>query len=68
MLAYLVIRCLILKIEHPSLNSVFHPLTPTKRIKDIQGGQLMWVQDGTMIKLFSSRISKKELIKKVQSM
>lgn len=49
-------------------NIVFHPLTPTKRIKDVQGGQLMWIQDGTMIELFSSRISKQELITIAQSM
>ena len=51
-----------------NINGVFHPLTPTKRIKDVQGGQLMWVQDGTMIELFSSRISKQELITIAQSM
>lgn len=51
-----------------NMNGVFHPLTPTKRIKDVQGGQLMWVQDGTMIELFSSRISKQELITIARSM
>ncbi|MED3275783.1 hypothetical protein BK703_15160 [Bacillus thuringiensis serovar silo] len=51
-----------------NINGVFHPLTPTKRIKDVQGGQLMWVQDGTVIELFSSRISKQELITIAQSM
>ena len=51
-----------------NMNGVFHRLTPTKRIKDVQGGHLMWVQDGTMIELFSSRISKQELITIAQSM
>ncbi|HDR6271781.1 TPA: hypothetical protein QCU37_005423 [Bacillus cereus] len=46
------------RVKINNINGVFHPLTPTKRIKDVQGGQLMWVQDGTMIELFSSRISK----------
>lgn len=56
------------RVKINNINGVFHPLTPTKRIKDVQGGQLMWVQDGTMIELFSSRISKQELITIAQSM
>ncbi|MEK5251426.1 DUF4367 domain-containing protein [Bacillus sp. FSL R9-9530] len=56
------------RVKINNMNGVFHPLTPTKRIKDVQGGQLMWVQDGTMIELFSSRISKQELITIAQSM
>lgn len=56
------------RVKINNIDGVFHPLTPTKRIKDVQGGQLMWVQDGTMIELFSSRISKKELITIAQSM
>lgn len=56
------------RVKINNINGVFHPLTPTKRIKDVQGGQLMWVQDGTMIELFSSRISKQELITLAQSM
>ncbi|MBJ8031755.1 DUF4367 domain-containing protein [Bacillus cereus group sp. N21] len=56
----------IVKIKN--INGVFHPLTTTKRIKDVQGGQLIWIQDGTMITLFSSRISKEELIKVAKSM
>ncbi|MFI8710267.1 DUF4367 domain-containing protein [Bacillus sp. NPDC077411] len=48
--------------------AVFHPLTPTKRIKDVQGGTLSWIQNGTLITLFSSRISKEELIKIAESM
>ncbi|PFK18830.1 DUF4367 domain-containing protein [Bacillus cereus] len=51
-----------------NINGVFHRLTPTKRIKDVQGGQLIWIQDGTIITLFSSRISKEELIKVAKSM
>ncbi|AFQ13268.1 hypothetical protein BCK_27293 (plasmid) [Bacillus cereus FRI-35] len=56
------------RVRINNINGVFHPLTPTKRIKDVQGGQLMWIQDGTMIELFSSRISKQELITIAQSM
>ncbi|PHG58815.1 DUF4367 domain-containing protein [Bacillus toyonensis] len=56
------------RVKINNINGVFHPLTPTKRIKDVQGGQLMWVQDGTMVELFSSRISKQELITIAQSM
>ncbi|PRS99044.1 hypothetical protein C6352_30600 [Bacillus thuringiensis] len=56
------------RVKINNINGVFHPLTPTKRIKDAKGGQLMWVQDGTMIELFSSRISKQELITIAQSM
>ncbi|MDA2638115.1 DUF4367 domain-containing protein [Bacillus cereus] len=56
------------RVKINKINGVFHPLTPTKRIKDVQGGQLMWVQDGTMIELFSSRISKQELITIAQFM
>ncbi|MEH6892702.1 DUF4367 domain-containing protein [Bacillus sp. JJ864] len=48
--------------------AVFHPLTPTKRIKDVQGGTLSWIQNGTLITLFSSRISKEDLIKIAESM
>ncbi|MCU5685439.1 DUF4367 domain-containing protein [Bacillus wiedmannii] len=56
------------RVKINNINGVFHPLTPTKRSKDVKGGQLMWVQDGTMIELFSSRISKQELITIAQSM
>lgn len=56
------------RVKINKINGVFHPLTPTKRIKDLQGGQLIWVQDGTMITLFSSRISKQELMKIAYSM
>ena len=56
------------RVKINNMNGVFHRLTPTKRIKDVQGGHLMWVQDGTMIELFSSRISKQELITIAQSM
>ncbi|PRS99030.1 hypothetical protein C6356_30105 [Bacillus wiedmannii] len=56
------------KVKINNMNSVFHPLIPTKRMKNVQGGRLMWVQDGTMIELFSSRISKQELITIAQSM
>lgn len=56
------------RVKINNINGVFHPLIPTKRIKDVQGGRLMWVQDGTMIELFSSRISKQELITIAQSM
>ncbi|MGA4467106.1 DUF4367 domain-containing protein [Bacillus bombysepticus] len=56
------------RVKINSMTGVFYPLTPTKRIKDVPGGQLMWLQDGTMIELFSSRISKQELIKIAQSM
>ncbi|PDY47451.1 DUF4367 domain-containing protein [Bacillus pseudomycoides] len=56
------------RVKIKNMNGVFHPLAPTKRIKDVQGGQLIWVQEGTMITLFSSRISKEELIKIAQSM
>lgn len=37
------------RVKINNMNGVFHPLIPTKRIKD--------VQDGTMIELFSSRIN-----------
>ncbi|PEC30398.1 DUF4367 domain-containing protein [Bacillus cereus] len=58
------------RVKINNINGVFHPLTPTKRIKDVhvQDGQLIWVQDGTMIELFSLRISKQELITIAQSM
>ncbi|WP_142392223.1 DUF4367 domain-containing protein, partial [Bacillus thuringiensis] len=56
------------RVKINNINGMFYPLTSTKRIKDVQGGQLMWVQDGTMIELFSSRISKQELITIAQSM
>ncbi|PHE27948.1 hypothetical protein COF51_28855 [Bacillus pseudomycoides] len=56
------------RVKIKNMNGVFHPLTPTKRIKDVQGGQLIWVQEGTMITLFSSRISKEELIEIAKSM
>ncbi|MFD3447086.1 DUF4367 domain-containing protein [Microbacteriaceae bacterium 4G12] len=56
------------RVKIKNMNGVFHPITPTKRIKDVQGGQLIWVQDGTMITLFSLRISKQELMKIAQSM
>ncbi|PFU19427.1 DUF4367 domain-containing protein [Bacillus cereus] len=51
-----------------NMNGVYYPLTSTKRIKDVQGGQLIWGQNGTMIELYSSRISKQELITMAQSM
>lgn len=56
------------RVKINKINGVFHPLTPTKRMKDLQGGQLIWVQDGTLITLFSSRISKQELMKIAYSM
>lgn len=56
------------RVKINNMNGVFHTLTPTKRIKDVPGGHLMWGQDGTMIELFSSRISKQELITMAQSM
>ncbi|WP_046945551.1 DUF4367 domain-containing protein [Bacillus cereus] len=56
------------RVKINKINGVFHPLTSTKRMKDVQGGQLIWVQDGTMITLFSSRISKQELMKIAYSM
>lgn len=56
------------RVKINNINGVFHPLTPTKRSTDVKGGQLMWVQDGTMIELFSSKIAKQELITLAQSM
>lgn len=56
------------RVKINNMNGVYYPLTPTKRIKDVQGGQLIWRQNGTMIELFSSRISKQELITMAQSM
>lgn len=41
------------RVKINNLNGVFHPLTPTKRIKVVQSRQLMWLQNGTMIELFS---------------
>ncbi|NCT40005.1 DUF4367 domain-containing protein [Bacillus sp. EB93] len=41
---------------------VFHALTPTEKEKDVQGGTLSWIQDGTVITIFSSRLSKEKLI------
>lgn len=56
------------RVKVKNIDGVFHPLIPTKRIKDVKGGQLTWVQDGTIITLFSSRISKEELITIAKSM
>lgn len=56
------------KVKIKNMNGVFRRLTPTKRDKNVQGGQLIWAQDGTIITLFSSRISKQELMKIAQSM
>lgn len=42
--------------------AVFHALSPTNKYKDIQGGTLSWIQDGTLISIYSSRLTKDELI------
>ncbi|CAK6481393.1 DUF4367 domain-containing protein [Peribacillus castrilensis] len=47
---------------------VFHALTPTEKEKDVQGGTLSWIQDGTVITIFSSRLSKEKLIEIASSM
>ena len=56
------------KSENKQYEWCVSSVNTNERIKDVQGGHLMWVQDGTMIELFSSRISKQELITIAQSM
>lgn len=46
---------------------VFHAVTSTKKIK-VQGGTLSWIQDGTLVSLFSLSLSKSELIKLANAM
>lgn len=55
-----------LKIK--GINAIFQKLLPTEKYKEVTGGTLMWIQGDTLISLFSSRLSKAELVQIAESM
>ncbi|SHS66780.1 Outer membrane lipoprotein-sorting protein [Mycobacteroides abscessus subsp. abscessus] len=56
------------KLNIEGTQALFQKLTPTERYKDVTGGTLMWIQDDTLVSIFSSRLPKSELIKISESM